>query len=318
VATWIESARDCERWAGPRVSYPLDLDQLAAQIAMDDALNVALLDEGGLVGFGQALPRGCERAHLTRIIVRPDARGVGLGRELTQALLDRAAAAGMTTATLYVYRDNAGATHLYEALGFEQAASPPGEQPSPDTLFMRRAVRPGRVEVVQATAADAPLLAELGARTFRDTFGADNTEADMDLYLAGAFSPEIQTRELSDQGTLFLVAKVDGVPAGYTRLRFGDAPACVGGTLPVELARFYVDLPWIGRGVAASLMDAALEVADARRCDIVWLDVWERNPRAIRFYSKWGFSVVGSQGFLLGDDMQNDLLMARTVAGGHA
>ena len=171
------------------------------------------------------------------------------------------------------------------------------------------------IDVVQATASDAALLAELGARTFRDTFAADNTDADMDIYLATAFTPEVQARELSDEGSLFLIARVDGVPAGYTRLRFDDAPACVGGVRPMELARFYADLPWIGHGVGQALMEAAFAVASSRGCDVVWLDVWERNPRAIRFYAKWGFKVIGEQKFLLGTDVQNDLLMSLSQQG---
>jgi len=39
--------------------------------------------------------------------------------------------------------------------------------------------------------------------------------------------------------------------------------------------------------------------------------VWERNSRAIAFYEKWKFRVVGEQAFLLGTDVQKDLLMAR-------
>jgi ribosomal protein S18 acetylase RimI-like enzyme len=46
---------------------------------------------------------------------------------------------------------------------------------------------------------------------------------------------------------------------------------------------------------------------------VVWLDVWEDNLRAIRFYRKWAFVEVGVQGFQLGDDLQNDLLMARSL-----
>jgi diamine N-acetyltransferase len=174
------------------------------------------------------------------------------------------------------------------------------------------------VEVVQATADDAQLLSELGARTFRDTFAADNTEADMADYLATAFSRQVQADELAEAESLFLIARVDGAPAGYTRLRFGFAPDCVtesvGGTSPVELRRFYADLHWIGRGVGPALMKTALELAETRGCDVAWLDVWEKNQRAISFYSKWGFSIVGDQTFLLGEDVQHDLIMARKIS----
>ena len=43
----------------------------------------------------------------------------------------------------------------------------------------------------------------------------------------------------------------------------------------------------------------------------MWLDVWEENPRAIAFYTKWRFAVVGRQDFVLGSDVQHDLLMSR-------
>ena len=40
------------------------------------------------------------------------------------------------------------------------------------------------VAVRRASAGDASLLAELGARTFAEAFAADNTSEDMDAYLA--------------------------------------------------------------------------------------------------------------------------------------
>jgi diamine N-acetyltransferase len=169
------------------------------------------------------------------------------------------------------------------------------------------------VEVRVATPEDAQLLADLGARAFRDTFGPDNSEADMANYLATAFGPGVQARELEDEHSTFLIAQVGGSTAGYARLQFGDSPPCVGGGRPVEIARFYADRPWIGHGVGVALMRASLDLAAGKACDIVWLDVWEKNPRAIAFYEKWGFAVVGNQAFQLGGDLQNDLLMSREV-----
>ena len=169
------------------------------------------------------------------------------------------------------------------------------------------------VKIRTATRDHAQLLAEFGAKTFRDTFGADNTEADMEEYLASAFGPAIQAGELGEVGSTFLIASVDDLTVGYARLRFGDAPLCVGGRDRVEIARFYADVPWIGRGVGAALMRASLASATDKGCDVVWLDVWERNFRAMAFYERWGFVVVGNQAFRLGDDIQNDLLMARPV-----
>ena len=67
-------------------------------------------------------------------------------------------------------------------------------------------------------------------------------------------------------------------------------------------------------GVGAALMQHCVDLAASRGRDWIWLGVWERNVRAIAFYSRWGFTDVGSQSFQLGADLQTDRIMARRIA----
>jgi ribosomal protein S18 acetylase RimI-like enzyme len=172
------------------------------------------------------------------------------------------------------------------------------------------------IRIRSATPDDNALLARLGAQTFRDTFGPDNTAEDMAAYLAQAFGAEKQAAELVDPRTTFLIAMFEEEVVGYARLREGPAPDCVSAARPIEIVRFYAAVSWIGRGVGAALMARCLEHARQRGCDVVWLDVWERNVRAIAFYRRWGFAEIGTQAFVLGSDAQRDLLMARSVDAG--
>lgn len=160
-----------------------------------------------------------------------------------------------------------------------------------------------------ATADDNVLLAELGARTFYDTFAADCKPEDMAAYLSSAFSPEIQAAELADPSTTFLIAEIDGVASGYVQSQKGDAPLCIAGPNPIELARLYVSKEWFGRGVGEALMRACVEAARRAGHQTMWLGVWERNFRAQAFYRKWNFHVVGDHIFQVGSDPQTDLLM---------
>ena len=54
---------------------------------------------------------------------------------------------------------------------------------------------------------DAGLLAELGARTFSETFAADNSPEDMAAYLAASFNPARQAAELNDPASIFFIAQ---------------------------------------------------------------------------------------------------------------
>lgn len=159
--------------------------------------------------------------------------------------------------------------------------------------------------------ADAPGLARLAERTFRETYAAFNSPHDMERYVADHFGPERQLVELLDEATLTLVAEADGRTAGYAQLRWSDPPACVAGPAPMEVTRFYVDRPWHGRGLAQRLMTAAVDAARTEGARTLWLGVWERNTRAIAFYTKSGFREVGTQTFVLDTDRQRDLVLVR-------
>ena len=160
---------------------------------------------------------------------------------------------------------------------------------------------------------DAPMLAELGASTFVETFQAENSADDIRAYILANFRPEVQAREMADPNVSFLVAEIGAEPVGYAKLQRGDAPACVTGPSPIEIARIYVKAEHHGRGAGAALMNACLDRARALGAKTIWLGVWERNERALDFYRRFGFGECGEHPFVLGSDRQRDLVMARSL-----
>ncbi len=177
-------------------------------------------------------------------------------------------------------------------------------------------MKPGPPRIRRGEPADLAALAELAARTFRDTFASQNTPSDMELYLRRWFDPERIAAELEDPACTFLLAFADADerPIGYAKLDAGETDPAVHGPAPVQLERLYVRREALGSGVGAALMRACLDEAARAGHETVWLGVWERNEPAIAFYRRWGFEEVGTQIFLLGTDEQNDLILARPVA----
>jgi ribosomal protein S18 acetylase RimI-like enzyme len=99
----------------------------------------------------------------------------------------------------------------------------------------------------------------------------------------------------------------------YAQLVANKKHAAVIGRRPIELKRFYVEKAFHGTAVASQLLRVSEERAIAEGADVVWLGVWERNPRAIRFYQKNGFREVGEHTFAVGSDVQRDLVMSRRL-----
>ena len=156
--------------------------------------------------------------------------------------------------------------------------------------------------------ADAPTLAALGRRCFAETFGAAFPADDMALHLESHFGAEALDAEYRDPALRVRLAEEDGLLAAYLKLGPMRLPVPhEPGAL--EVKQLYVLSPWQGAGVAAALMGWAVETARAEGAPALYLSVWEQGHRAIAFYRRQGFEIVGQAPFQLGSRIYQDPTM---------
>ena len=171
------------------------------------------------------------------------------------------------------------------------------------------------IKIRNATPTDAKLLTDLSFTTFWDAFAhhPKNAPDDLNHYMRQAFNIDQIAAELADDNSIFLIAEIDGKPAGYAKLINESIEEGIMAAKPIELSRLYSHQEFLGQGVGQNLMDACFDRAREDIRDVMWLGVWEYNPRAQRFYEKNGFRVVGRHVFQLGTDPQTDLLMQKEI-----
>jgi len=139
--------------------------------------------------------------------------------------------------------------------------------------------------------------------------GAD--PLDLSRYIAAELTPKCFRAWIENPNAIMFVAEMADQICGYVLvLRSSPHPQIQGGA-PAELRKLYVAPAHHGRRVADELMSQALASLERDRQIAVWLSVFSENPRAIAFYKKWGFRIVGTQLFLVGADPQRDFLMRR-------
>jgi diamine N-acetyltransferase len=165
----------------------------------------------------------------------------------------------------------------------------------------------------EATVEDARLIANISHQTFYETFGEHNSKEDMDKFLSQQFTKGKLIMEVGARGNIFLLAYDNDVVAGYVKLRDERVPPAMGKVTAMEVARIYVMSNQIGKGVGSFLMQTSIDKAKEKNKEWLWLGVWEKNQRAIDFYTKWGFEKFDETDFLLGDDMQRDWLMKKRI-----
>jgi ribosomal protein S18 acetylase RimI-like enzyme len=119
AASWVQSTRDCELWAGWRVRFPIDIATLPASLSFTEHGGYVWSVDDRVVGFGQIVLKPAGRKHLGRIIVDPTVRRRGYGEAFVRALLAKAAPCSVIS--LNVDKQNMPAISLYQRLGFVDA-----------------------------------------------------------------------------------------------------------------------------------------------------------------------------------------------------
>jgi len=174
---------------------------------------------------------------------------------------------------------------------------------------------PSPLRIRRAMIDDAAALATFAARVFIETFGDENDPDDLRAHVESTYNVERLSAELRDADTATWLIERDDALIAYLQACRKRVPPCVDGANPVEIYRFYVDRTAHGTGVARTLMATAFAQAREWGADVVWLGVWEHNPRAMKFYRKFGFADVGSVDFYVGPDRQTDRVFVMPLAG---
>lgn len=151
------------------------------------------------------------------------------------------------------------------------------------------------------------LLSIIAANTFRQTYASMMNSVDLEEYITNSFSLKTLDEELRDSKVNYFLAEDHQLtPIGYGKLSYHDEPDCIKTNKPGEISRIYIDQKYHHLGYGKKLFEALLGHAKKTSCTGLWLSVWENNINAQQFYRRLGFTKVGAQIFMVGDDPQQD------------
>lgn len=168
------------------------------------------------------------------------------------------------------------------------------------------------ISIRTATLNDANALRVFSIIAFNRAYAEHNTAADMQNYLTTHFSEERVHDELLDSSLHFLVAHENEELVGYAKLNLACEPQ-TGVKNPIEIARLYTKPEYIGRGIGKKMLRAVEEFALSNGYDAIWLSAWQRNFKAVNFYQREGYRIHGLTQFRLGDNIQDDFVMLKTL-----
>jgi ribosomal protein S18 acetylase RimI-like enzyme len=155
--------------------------------------------------------------------------------------------------------------------------------------------------IKQASPEDAKNIAAIGWHSFTDTFG--NLFIDRENlrnHLHKHFTAKAIAKTIADGQNRYYLCRQTKAAAGFAKMKLGSTNPLVLGNRQLELERIYFSPEFQGVGAAQLLMKELLKEAVQLHAEVLWLRVYWKNEKAIRFYEKNGFVKEGTQNLFIG------------------
>lgn len=161
------------------------------------------------------------------------------------------------------------------------------------------------ISIVPAGLKDVPQLARMGGQTILESHGHSQPAEVMHRYVAEKFSEAALEEELSDPTNIFRLIYYKDQLAGYSKIIYNVPIAPVPLPNITKLERLYLLQTFYDKKLGHQLLQFNIDLSKQQGQGGMWLYVWKGNERAIRFYERASFAIVGDGYFRLTDTHAN-------------
>ena len=150
---------------------------------------------------------------------------------------------------------------------------------------------------VKATTADVPILITLGTTTFLESHGHSASKKDIEAYIKSKFNKSAFLEALQTTESHFYILYYNQIPIGYSKMIFNFPHQNIDSKNVTKLERLYLLKEFHHLKLGLELFHFNLQVSKHHQQTGMWLYVWTENAKAISFYQKIGFKIIGSHDF---------------------
>lgn len=161
------------------------------------------------------------------------------------------------------------------------------------------------ISIVPAGLKDVVELARMGGQTIMESHGHSQPTEVMQSYIGEKFSEEAIKEELSDPANIFRLVYYEGQLAGYSKIIYNVPIGPVPLPTITKMERLYLLREFYDKKLGHQLLQFNIDLSKQQGQAGMWLYVWKGNDRALRFYERAGFTIVGDGFFRLTDTNAN-------------
>ncbi len=170
------------------------------------------------------------------------------------------------------------------------------------------------IKIKKAKESDTAILALLGRLTWAESHGHYiDDKNNLIKYLDENFSVSKTKQDINNPKQLFYIIYVDNLPIGYAKLIVHAIQENVASQNNCRLERIFILNDFIPLKIGKQLLIYVEEQAKALQLDTMWLSVYIKNNRAIRFYEKNEFKNVGELNFIVNGKSYENIVFSKKL-----
>lgn len=161
------------------------------------------------------------------------------------------------------------------------------------------------IRIGKATKKDIELIIEIGKNTFLEAHGKSASAEDLTTYLNQSYHQNTLSKELEDPKNLFHIIYFNNEPAGFSKIIINGENANPLLNKVTKLERIYIYKIFYDKRLGLTLLNFNIYLSKKLSQKGMWLYVWVENQRAINFYKKMGFEIIGAYNFKISATKSN-------------
>lgn len=159
--------------------------------------------------------------------------------------------------------------------------------------------------IEKATIKNCKLLSKIGIASFMFSHGHSSPKKDLEDFILKNLSEERFLKAVTDQNNHFYTIVFNNKIVGYSLVIFNEENNYIKKKNSAYLSRIYLLEAYHGLGLGKNLFDFIKTLCIQNQQSGIWLKVWIENYRAITFYKKLGFQIIGESLYKISENHSN-------------
>ena len=153
------------------------------------------------------------------------------------------------------------------------------------------------VSVIKATESDYNSIVSIGKTAVAESHRGSCSADDMNEFLEKNYTSDAIKDDLNDVNNIYYILHYNDKPVGFSKIILNAKHPNIATENVTKLDRIYLRKEFYGLKLGLELLNFNIDLSRNNKQSGIWLYTWIGNTRAINFYLKAGFTIIGSHKF---------------------